>query len=49
MTIPKSTITHRIEENAIVFDFELTADDMNRIDSLNQNHRVGPDPDKFDF
>ncbi|MBO0586286.1 aldo/keto reductase [Sporosarcina sp. E16_8] len=49
ITIPKSTKEHRIVENATVFDFELTADDMKRIDSLNQNHRVGPDPDNFDF
>jgi len=49
VTIPKSTKAHRIAENATVFDFELTADDMKRIDSLNQNHRVGPDPDNFDF
>ncbi|MET3288323.1 aldo/keto reductase [Brevibacillus fluminis] len=49
VTIPKSTKEHRIAENANVFDFELTADDMARIDALNQNHRVGPDPDNFDF
>lgn len=49
ITIPKSTKEHRIAENSTVFNFELTADDMKRIDSLNQNHRVGPDPDNFDF
>ncbi|MEH7502510.1 aldo/keto reductase [Neobacillus drentensis] len=49
VTIPKSTKAHRIIENSQVFDFELTQDDMNQIDSLNQNHRVGPDPDNFDF
>ena len=49
VTIPKSTKEHRIVENASVFDFELTADDMRSIDSLNQNHRVGPDPNNFDF
>lgn len=49
VTIPKSTKEHRIIENAAVFDFELTKEDMERIDSLNQNHRVGPDPDNFDF
>lgn len=47
MTIPKSTKEHRIKENASVFDFELTQDDMNRIDALNENLRVGPDPDNF--
>jgi diketogulonate reductase-like aldo/keto reductase len=49
ITIPKSTKEHRIAENATVFDFELTTEDMARIDSLNENHRVGPDPDNFDF
>ncbi|MCO0600170.1 aldo/keto reductase [Peribacillus butanolivorans] len=49
VTIPKSTKEHRIVENSSVFDFELTEEDMNRINELNQNHRVGPDPDNFDF
>ncbi|MCY9589687.1 aldo/keto reductase [Paenibacillus chitinolyticus] len=49
VTIPKSTKEHRIIENASVFDFELTADDMSRISALNENRRVGPDPDNFDF
>jgi diketogulonate reductase-like aldo/keto reductase len=49
VTIPKSTKEHRIVENAAVFDFELTKEDMERIDGLNENHRVGPDPDNFDF
>ncbi|XOS91409.1 aldo/keto reductase [Brevibacillus laterosporus] len=49
ITIPKSTKEHRIVENASVFDFELTQEEMDRIDALNQNHRVGPDPDNFDF
>jgi diketogulonate reductase-like aldo/keto reductase len=49
VTIPKSTKEHRIIENASVFDFELTEEDMARIDALNENYRVGPDPDNFDF
>ncbi|MFJ8235784.1 aldo/keto reductase [Ureibacillus sp. NPDC094379] len=49
VTIPKSTKEHRIIENADIFDFELTREEMERIDALNQNHRVGPDPDNFDF
>ncbi|GIN20569.1 aldo/keto reductase [Siminovitchia fordii] len=47
--IPKSTKEHRIVENANVFDFELTKEEMEIIDGLNQNVRVGPDPDNFDF
>jgi len=49
VTIPKSTKEHRIIENADIFDFELTKAEMEQIDVLNQNHRVGPDPDNFDF
>ena len=48
VTIPKSTKEHRITENAAIFDFELSVEEMQRIDSLNQDHRVGPDPDHFD-
>ncbi|WP_088071252.1 aldo/keto reductase [Gottfriedia luciferensis] len=47
--IPKSIKEHRIQENANIFDFELTEEDMTLINALNQNHRVGPDPDHFDF
>jgi len=49
VTIPKSTKEHRIVENANVFDFDLSKEEMEIIDGLNQNHRVGPDPDNFDF
>jgi diketogulonate reductase-like aldo/keto reductase len=49
VTIPKSTKEQRIIENAAIFDFELSQEDIARIDGLNQNKRVGPDPDNFDF
>ncbi|MGN7479873.1 aldo/keto reductase [Solibacillus silvestris] len=49
VTIPKSTNEQRIVENANIFDFELSNEDMELINSLNQNLRVGPDPDNFDF
>jgi diketogulonate reductase-like aldo/keto reductase len=49
VTIPKSTKEHRIIENSTIFDFVLKKEDMEQIDGLNQNHRVGPDPDNFDF
>ncbi|PLS05559.1 aldo/keto reductase [Neobacillus cucumis] len=49
ITIPKSTKEHRIIENASIFDFELTNDEMEQLNNLNQNLRVGPDPDNFDF
>lgn len=49
VTIPKSVTPHRIEENAKVFDFTLSAEDMDKIDALNQNKRFGSDPDNFNF
>jgi len=49
VTIPKSVTPERIRENANVFDFELSAEDMERIDGLNQNRRFGADPDNFSF
>jgi methylglyoxal/glyoxal reductase len=45
VTIPKSIKEQRIIENATIFDFELSSDDMERIDSLNKKERKGPDPD----
>ncbi|MED1204106.1 aldo/keto reductase [Heyndrickxia acidicola] len=49
ITIPKSTKPERIAENAAVFDFSLSKEEMKRIDELNENTRIGPDPDHFDF
>ncbi|MBS4218294.1 aldo/keto reductase [Bacillus sp. FJAT-49711] len=49
VTIPKSTKEQRIVENANIFDFKIISKDMELIDSLDQNLRVGPDPDNFDF
>ncbi|WP_214699307.1 MULTISPECIES: aldo/keto reductase [unclassified Exiguobacterium] len=47
--IPKSIKPHRIEENFSLYDFELSEEQMNRIDALDRHKRVGPDPDDFDF
>ena len=44
VTIPKSITPHRIEENINIFDFSLTANQMERIDALNENKRIGPNP-----
>ncbi|PLR97839.1 aldo/keto reductase [Bacillus sp. T33-2] len=49
VTIPKSIKEHRIIENANIFDFELSSEDMERITGLNKNERIGADPDNFDF
>ncbi|WP_042463962.1 aldo/keto reductase [Neobacillus dielmonensis] len=45
VTIPKSIKEHRIIENANIFDFELSQEDMKKIDALNKDERVGSDPD----
>jgi methylglyoxal/glyoxal reductase len=47
--IPKSVHANRIKENADLFNFELSTDEMNQINDLNQDERFGPDPDNFDF
>jgi diketogulonate reductase-like aldo/keto reductase len=43
--IPKSFNAARIRENFAIFDFELSPDEMARIDACDQNLRCGPDPD----
>ncbi|MFD1173155.1 aldo/keto reductase [Oceanobacillus picturae] len=48
-TIPKSTKEDRIIANGDVFDFKLSGEDMESINALNENLRVGPDPDTFNF
>ena len=47
VTIPKSVKQAHIVSNAAVFDFELTADELAYIDSLDRHQRLGPDPDVF--
>ncbi|MGG3161015.1 aldo/keto reductase [Geobacillus stearothermophilus] len=49
VTIPKSVTPARIKENANLFDFSLTAEEMKQIDALNLNKRIGADPDNFNF
>ncbi|MBY6053854.1 aldo/keto reductase [Cytobacillus firmus] len=49
MVIPKSVKKDRLRENADIFDFELTEDEMRQMNALNNNHRFGADPDNFDF
>jgi diketogulonate reductase-like aldo/keto reductase len=49
VTIPKSVHKERIVSNAQIFDFDITSEDMKAIDRLDQNKRVGADPDNFNF
>ncbi|MCT2342540.1 aldo/keto reductase [Bacillales bacterium AN1005] len=47
--IPKTSSKKRLVENASIFDFRLSMEEMNLIDSLNMNERIGQDPDKLLF
>jgi len=49
VTIPKSVHRDRIRENAAIFDFELSVEEMATIDRLDQGKRLGPDPDNITF
>src|SRR5450759_594009 len=45
-TIPKSIHAERLQENADIYDFELTDEEMAVIGSLDRNERIGPHPDR---
>ena len=49
VTIPKSVKPERIISNAAIFDFELSPEEMQIIDSLDKNKRIGFHPDHIPF
>ncbi|WP_139992501.1 aldo/keto reductase [Paenibacillus paridis] len=49
ITIPKSVTPARQQENADIFDFSLTPEEVAQISALNRDQRFGPDPDNFNF
>ncbi|MBC2262507.1 aldo/keto reductase [Listeria sp. FSL L7-0091] len=47
VTIPKSVNQDRIKSNFDVWDFEISDDDIEIVNGLNENKRVGTDPHHF--
>lgn len=48
VTIPKSVKAHRIAENADVLDFEISPENMDKINALNKDQRMFANLDDFD-
>jgi len=51
VVFPKSTTPSRMEENFVIFDFELSDEDVDAIAGLDKGEegRTGPNPDTFDY
>ncbi|MGU3293684.1 aldo/keto reductase [Williamsia sp. M5A3_1d] len=51
IVFPKSVTESRVKDNFDIFDFELTADDIAKLDGLDKGEdgRTGPNPDTFDY
>jgi 2,5-diketo-D-gluconate reductase A len=47
VVFPKSMTPSRLEENIDIWDFELSEEEMDRIEALDRGERTGPDPDTF--
>ena len=49
VAIPKSANAERQAVNFDIFDFELTEEDINKINSLDKDYRTGMNPDEMEF
>lgn len=49
LIIPRTSNRQHLVSNQDIFDFRLDSHDMEEIDSMDTGHRIGADPDCFDF
>ncbi|MGN8644738.1 aldo/keto reductase [Gracilibacillus sp. HCP3S3_G5_1] len=49
ITIPKSVHKSRQQENVDIFDFDLTNEDLEKINRMDEGKRIGAHPDEFDY
>jgi len=47
VVLPKSKTEKYIKENFNIFDFEISKEDMSKLDNLNQNHHTCWDPNSI--
>ena len=48
VSIPRSSNPEHIKENIAIFDFELSEEEMERINQLDTDQRFGPDPTTYE-
>ncbi len=50
ITIPKASTVEKLKQNLLLFDFELSPEDLKKIEGLNENERqLFPDFNEFDY
>jgi len=47
IVIPKSSNPDRIKENSEIFDFHISKEDMSKLNSMNEDLRLSPDPYRY--
>lgn len=49
IAVPKAASVAHLRENLAVYDFALSETDVRRLNGLNRDQRIGPDPDLVDY